>query len=592
MITSQTVTALLDQQFPDYVQEYYPMFVIFVTKYYEWLEQGGNPQNIIQNIRYNNDIDSVASSLLTRFMTMYAPDLPLQASADRSIVLKYIRQFYQKKGSEESFKFFFRAFFNDEVTVFYPRTILFRPSDNNWYNERRLTITRLNGNPNSSVHTVVVGSSSGARAVVNVVRRIEGTNRWELVLQPSSVIGTFTSGETIATVATNWQDRTTSLVTMSLTQPLQSSAGVFLNTRSMLSSDQVIQDSYYFQQFSYVIRTRIGRDRWAQSVLKELHPAGLILFSDLLLDSTIAANGTSSFLRTVNVETTVRIPTRQEFYIAPGYTFDRLADFRTGTSTTTSAGAIAYDATYLYPGEKVTFALQKEGDDAIYGEARQTVIPTGPSWDKIRPGVGNREQIVTQGLGINFNAVRDRYRNTSAMTLTTATGTIFSFTTSITNVTGVLTLITWIKDPSGNANNELANVLLINATSTAFASSTANLIASGPINISDEVQRNFRSVSVGSSQLYPKLIFYTSSNMITTVSSITVQVGSSLVTTARYLFRPFNANRGQSYSRFSILSQGSAEVTGESITISISVSSDSQFATTSSDFLSITTVGK
>jgi hypothetical protein len=591
MITSQTVTAFLEQQIPDYVQEFYPMFVIFVTKYYEWLEQGGNPQNIIQNIRYNNDIDSVASSLLTRFMTMYAPDLPLQASADRNIILKYIRQFYQKKGSEESFKFFFRAFFNDEITVFYPRTILFKPSDNNWYTEQRLTITKLNGSPDSSVHTVIVGSSSGARAVVNVSRRIEGTNRWELVLQPSSVTGVFTSGETVATIATNWTTRSTSLVTMALTQPLQSSAGTFLNTRSMLSSDQVIQDSYYFQQFSYVIRTRIGRENWAQSVLKELHPAGLILFSDLLLDSNVAVNNTSSFARTVSVETTVRIPTRQDFYIAQGYTFDRLADFRTGTSATTSAGVIVYDPNYFYPGEKVTFALQKEGDDAIYGEARQTIIPTGPSWDKIRPGVGNREQIVTQGLGIDFNVVNDRYRNTSAMTLSANTA-IFSFTTSITDVTGVLTLITWIKDPGVNANNELANVLYIDVISTAFASSTANLIATGPINISDEVQRNFRAVSVGSSQLYAKSIFYTSSNMITTVSSITVQVDSSLVTTARYLFRPFNANRSQSYSRFSILSQGSAEVTGETITISISVSSDSQFATTSSDFLSITTVGK
>jgi hypothetical protein len=591
MITSQTVTAFLEQQFPDYVLEYYPMFVIFVTKYYEWLEQGGNPQYIIQNIRYSGDIDNVASSLVTRFMAMYAPNLPVQASADRSIVLKYIRQFYQKKGSEESFKFFFRAFFNDEVTVFYPRTILFKPSDNNWYTEQKLTITKLAGSPDSSIHTVVIGSSSGARAVVNASRRIEGTNRWELVLQPSSVTGVFTSGETIATVATNWTTRSSSLVTMALTQPLQSSAGVFLNTRSMLSADQVIQDSYYFQQFSYVIRTRIGRENWAQSVLQQLHPAGLILFSDLLLDSTIAGNNTSSFLRTVNVETTVRIPTRQDFYIAPGYTFDRLADFRTGTSATTSAGAIAYDANYNYPGEKVTFALQKEGDEAIYGTVRQTIIPTGPSWDKIRPGVGNREQIVTQGLGIDFTAIRDLYRNTSAMTLTAGT-VIAGFTTSISDLTGVLTLITWVKDPTGNASNELANVLSIDVTATAFASSTASLTAAGPLNISEEVQRNFRAVAVGSSQLYPELIYYSSSNMITAVTSITVQVDSSVVTTARYLFRPFNANRSQSFSRFSILSQGSPEVTGETITFSIAVSSDSQFATTSSDFLSIVTIGK
>jgi hypothetical protein len=591
MITSQTVTAFLDQQFPDYVQEYYPMFVIFVTKYYEWLEQGGNPQNIIQNIRYSGDIDNVASSLVTRFMAMYAPNLPLQASADRSIILKYLRQFYQKKGSEESFKFFFRAFFNDEITVFYPRTILFKPSDNNWYTEQKLTITKLAGSPDSSIHTVVIGSSSGARAVVNTSRRIEGTNRWELVLQPSSVTGVFTSGETIATVATNWTTRSSSLVTMALTQPLQSSAGVFLNTRSMLSADQVIQDSYYFQQFSYVIRTRIGRENWAQSVLQQLHPAGLILFSDLLLDSTIAGNNTSSFLRTVNVETTVRIPTRQDFYIAPGYTFDRLADFRTGTSATTSAGAIAYDANYNYPGEKVTFALQKEGDEAIYGTARQNIIPTGPSWDKIRPGVGNREQIVTQGLGIDFTAIRDLYRNTSAMTLTAGT-VIAGFTTSISDLTGVLTLITWVKDPTGNASNELANVLSIDVTATAFASSTASLTAAGPLNISEEVQRNFRAVAVGSSQLYPELIYYSSSNMITAVTSITVQVDSSVVTTARYLFRPFNANRSQSFSRLSILSQGSPGVTGETITFSIAVSSDSQFATTSSDFLSIVAIGK
>jgi hypothetical protein len=205
--------------------------------------------------------------------------------------------------------------------------------------------------------------------------------------------------------------------------------------------------------------------------------------------------------------------------------------------------------------------------------------------------VGNREQIVTQGLGIDFTAIRDLYRNTSAMTLTAGT-VIAGFTTSISDLTGVLTLITWVKDPTGNASNELANVLSIDVTATAFASSTASLTAAGPLNISEEVQRNFRAVAVGSSQLYPELIYYSSSNMITAVTSITVQVDSSVVTTARYLFRPFNANRSQSFSRFSILSQGSPEVTGETITFSIAVSSDSQFATTSSDFLSIVTIGK
>lgn len=591
MITSQTITAFLPRQIPDYVQEYYPIFVVFVTKYFEWLEQGGNPQAIIQNIRANNNVDTTVSSLLTKFVEMYAPGMPIQPAADRSIIVKYFRDFYQKKGSEDTFKFFFRAFYNDDITVFYPNTILFKPSDNNWYTEQKLTVTKVSGDPTSSVHTVITGATSKARAVINVSRRVsKGFNNWELIVQPSSIAGTFVSGETLTATAWDWSDRTSSQVTMLLTRPLETSTGEFQNTRSMLSSDQVIQDSYYFQQFSYVLRSRIGRDTWAGAVLKELHPVGLILFNDLLLDSTIAVNATSSFARTTRVETTVRYATRNEFYIAPGYSFDRLADFKTGTSATTSAGVVSYDAGYNYPGEKVTFALQKDGDEAIYGTVRQIILPEGPSFDKVRPGVGNRQQIITTGNGVDFSVINDRYRNTSAMTLT-ANAVIAEFTTSITAVSSMVLMTTWVKDPTGNASNELANVLSISVTANS-PNTIPSLTAAGPINITDEVQRNYRSVALGSSQLYPRLTFYSSSNMITTAYSYTTSTATSTLTTNIYQFRPYNSNRSQSYSRFSILFQGSSETTAETISVNVAVSVDSIFATTSSDLLSVVTVGR
>jgi hypothetical protein len=591
MITSQTVTALLGQQIPDYVQEYYPMFVIFITKYYEWLEQGGNPQAIIQNIRANNDIDTTVSSLVTKFMQMYAPDMPVQSAADRSIIVKYFRQFYQKKGSEESFKFFFRAFYNDAITIFYPNQVLFKPSDNTWYQEQKLQVTKIAGNPSSSVHTTITGTTSGARAVVNIVNQVaEGSNQWALTIQPSSLVGSFATGETVVATAWDWSDRTSSQITMTAIGPVTTADGVFQNTRSMLSNDQVIQDSYYFQQFSYVLRTRIGRDVWARSVLRELHQVGLIMFNDLILDSTIAANNTSSFVRTTKVETTVQYATRNDFYIAPGYSFDRLADFRTGTSTTTSAGVISYDAGYVYPGEKVTWALQKEGDADIYGEFRQTIIPTGPSFDKVRPGVGLRQQIVTAGNGVDFSLVQDLYRNTSSMTLSAGT-VIASFNTSITALSSILVLTTWIKDPGGNAANELSNVLYVEITANS-PNSIPSLIDAGPINISDEIQRNYQHVALGSSQLYPELIFYTSSNMLTTVVSSVTSTATSTLTTKTIAFRPYNANRAQSYSRFSVLLQGSSETTSEEINVTISVSSDSVFAATSSDLLTVVTLGR
>lgn len=588
--TSKTVSVLLPDQIPDYVQEYYPLFVIFVTKYYEWLEQQGNAQQVIQNIRLNGDIDTTASSLVTRFMQQFVPDQPLDAAADRSIIVKYFRDFYQKKGSEDSFKFFFRAFFADEIQTFYPSSVLFKTSDNTWYVERKLKVSAVTGNPGSSVSTTVAGQTSGARAVVNTANLVtDGGNYWELILQPNSATGVFTAGETLRATYWNWETRTSSQVTMTLTEPVITSQGRFLNTHSMLSADQVLQDSYYYQQFSYVLRTRIGRDQWASAIMKQLHPAGMIMFNDLLLDAVDVAADTTSFARTVAIETSVRIPTAQDFYVPAGYTFDRLADFRTGTSTTTSAGSVTYDAGYRYPGEKVTWALQKTGDFALYGEQRQETIPEGPSFDKVNPNVAVKQQIVATGNGVDFSVVNERYRSTSSMSL--AAGTVLaSFTTSITALSSLLLLVTWVKDATGNATNELANNLYVEIT--AETPNSVTLINQRPINISDETQRNYQHVALGSSQLYKDLIYYVSSNTLTTAVSSSVVGATSVTTTRKTIFRPFNAERAQSYSRFSALLQGNSALTAETITVSVSVSSDSIFAATDTDFLTIHTIGR
>lgn len=588
--TSKTVSVLLPDQLPDYVQEYYPLFVIFVTKYYEWLEQQGNAQQVIQNIRLNGDIDTTASSLVTRFMQQFVPDQPLDPAADRSIIVKYFRDFYQKKGSEDSFKFFFRAFFADEIQTFYPSSVLFKTSDNTWYIERKLRVTAVTGNPGSSISTGIVGLTTGARAVVNTVTQVtDGGNYWDLVLQPNSTVGVFSSSETVRATYWNWINQTSSQVTMAMTQPVITSQGRFLNTHSMLSADQVLQDSYYYQQFSYVLRTRIGRDQWASAIMKQLHPAGMIMFNDLLLDAVDVNADVSSFARTVRLETTVRVPTVQEFYVPVGYSFDRLADFRSGTSTTTAAGAIVYDASYLYPGEKVTWALQKVGDFSVYGEQRQETRAEGPSFDKINPSVAVKPEIITAGRGVDFNTVNELYRNTSSMSLTAGT-VLASFTTSITALSSLLLLVTWVKDATGNAVNELANNLYVEIT--AETPDTVTLGSDQPINITDETQRNYQHVALGSSQLYKDLIYYVSSNTLTTaVSSSTV--GATSVTTVRnMIFRPFNAERAQSYSRFSALLQGSSELTAETVTVSISVSSDSVFAATDTDFLTIHSIGR
>ena len=56
------------------------------------------------------------------------------------------------------------------------------------------------------------------------------------------------------------------------------SDGYWRNMDGWLDSDKVIQDSYYYQLFSYVLISEVETKKWMPDVLQYLHPAGLAIF--------------------------------------------------------------------------------------------------------------------------------------------------------------------------------------------------------------------------------------------------------------------------------------------------------------------------
>ena len=54
--------------------------------------------------------------------------------------------------------------------------------------------------------------------------------------------------------------------------------GYFIDDKGHLDSSKVIQDSNYYQDFSYVIRSSLDVDKYRDIVLKLLHPAGMKMF--------------------------------------------------------------------------------------------------------------------------------------------------------------------------------------------------------------------------------------------------------------------------------------------------------------------------
>ena len=59
--------------------------------------------------------------------------------------------------------------------------------------------------------------------------------------------------------------------------------GIYTSNKGFLSDTIKIQDSYFYQQFSYVIRTGNNVDAWENPFNRLVHPAGFIFFGEIVI---------------------------------------------------------------------------------------------------------------------------------------------------------------------------------------------------------------------------------------------------------------------------------------------------------------------
>ena len=566
---TQKITHLLSAQIPDYVQEFYPLFVVFVTKYFEYLQNSSTGvQTTLQNLQLNRDIDTTSADLAREFLHTYLPELPDDSAANKEVLVKYFRQFYQLKGSPESFRLFFKAFFDDNIEVQYPRNYLFKTSDGEWYNETSLRVQSLAGDPLNLKHTYVTGNTSSAYATINdviAINALGAINLYDLILQPETANGTFTTGETVTGRYYDFENNLSSLVTVTTQSGTTTAPGRYLNSNSQLSNDQLLQDSLYYQQFSYVLKTHTDRINWYDTVLNELHPAGLALFNNYIDDSIadFASGNTTSIAIQSQVTSSIRIPAEKSYLTSPTFTFDRTGDEQTGTSTTrlatttgfatityTSIGAIVRDSDYDYPGLNVTWALQKINDGVTITEL---IADNGPSFDKLSRAVGLDDELTALPRDVNTSIATTRTtRVSSALTagtlLTSFSSQTLRYSTSITNATSVgsmILLLTWTKNSTGNnAKGESSNAVVIS-----FSSAATVIPYFGA-----ETQRNLKYLALNDSLGYNKLTYFNSSNSIQSSITPDIPFTSTALTgqAGSIVFKPYNWERGLSYDRASL----------------------------------------
>ena len=117
-------------------------------------------------------------------------------------------------------------------------------------------------------------------------------NGWRVgsnILRLEDIVGVFKEGQTIIGKSRKNTARIKSIVKSSFTPNVvtrERTIGRFTSDRGKVSSNnQRIHDSDFYQDYSYVVRSRTPIKQWRDVVKDTTHPAGFKMFGEIYLDS-------------------------------------------------------------------------------------------------------------------------------------------------------------------------------------------------------------------------------------------------------------------------------------------------------------------
>lgn len=184
MTTSNTIVPVLVDKIPEFAKDLYPRFVQFMRDYLEFLERDENFLRIILDWHHNLEPSNKVEPYIDALLKDLGFESGQNLAVDKHLILHLLRDFYLARGSEASFKFLFRALFNEDVSLRYPRDQLLIPSYAT-YGERHFIFTTATNRETEQYQGLinhiresggtVTGLSSGAIASIEDIIIQHGT---------------------------------------------------------------------------------------------------------------------------------------------------------------------------------------------------------------------------------------------------------------------------------------------------------------------------------------------------------------------------------------------------------------------------------
>lgn len=198
-------SSLVENQLPDFVKSDYPKFVQFIQKYYEWMETSGKMLYEAAAIKYASDIDLSNDAYFTRLKSDLMPYFPQDILGNKRLFAKLVTQFYRASGTPDSVKLLFRALYNENIDLYYPKEDILKTSDGKWVLPLALRIDTNDNNIFNIEKCLLTGTTTKSTALVEkVIRSVDrqlGISYIEVYI--SNVERLFQTGETVTATYNN-----------------------------------------------------------------------------------------------------------------------------------------------------------------------------------------------------------------------------------------------------------------------------------------------------------------------------------------------------------------------------------------------------
>lgn len=159
------------------------------------------PISAIKNLENLSDIDKTLDDFIDYYMIYLLEAFPRgMDDMTKRLMVKRAKEFYQTKGTEDSFRYVFRTVFsNEELEFYYPRDDILRTSDGKWVISKKMYIKPIGLEVPDIETKILYGATSGASAGIErlVKVRMGDIDVFEVTLNNNSVTGEFTRNESL-----------------------------------------------------------------------------------------------------------------------------------------------------------------------------------------------------------------------------------------------------------------------------------------------------------------------------------------------------------------------------------------------------------